>query len=144
MRFAALKPAYSFDPFFRQKPNCLVYWHQIRTKWIEACTHVCICTDYSCTCSCEFSFRPNPTIRHSFWSLTIGSGFLWASVYGTNQAQVQRALTCGSLRDAQMWVWIGLHIDSLLKPGENTFIFKSVWTKCVNKTTLELRWQWLA
>ncbi|XP_071107016.1 sodium-coupled monocarboxylate transporter 1-like [Haliotis cracherodii] len=51
-------------------------------------------------------FSPNPTVRHSFWSLTIGAGFLWASVYGTNQAQVQRALTCSSLKDAQIALWI--------------------------------------
>lgn len=49
-----------------------------------------------------FSFRVDPSVRHSFWSLTLGGAFLWVSVYGTNQAQVQRALTCRTLKDAQM------------------------------------------
>lgn len=51
-------------------------------------------------------FRVDPGVRHSFWALTIGSSFLWASVYGTNQAQVQRSLSCGSLKDAQIALWI--------------------------------------
>ncbi|XP_060601932.1 sodium-dependent multivitamin transporter-like [Ruditapes philippinarum] len=52
----------------------------------------------------DFSFDPG--VRHSFWALTIGSAFLWGSVYGTNQAQVQRSLSCGTLRDAQIALWI--------------------------------------
>ncbi|XP_052782160.1 sodium-dependent multivitamin transporter-like [Mya arenaria] len=51
-------------------------------------------------------FRADPTVRHSFWALTIGSAFLWGSVYGTNQAQVQRTLSCGSLRSAQLALWV--------------------------------------
>ncbi|XP_045212324.2 sodium-dependent multivitamin transporter-like [Mercenaria mercenaria] len=51
-------------------------------------------------------FRVDPGVRHSFWSLTVGSAFLWGSVYGTNQAQVQRSLSCGTLRDAQIALWI--------------------------------------
>lgn len=48
------------------------------------------------------SFRVDPSVRHSAWALVIGGSFLWVSVYGTNQAQVQRALSCRTLKDAQM------------------------------------------
>ncbi|KAK3582997.1 hypothetical protein CHS0354_005637 [Potamilus streckersoni] len=48
----------------------------------------------------------DPSVRHSAWSLVIGGIFLWVSVYGTNQAQVQRTLTCGNLRDAQIALWL--------------------------------------
>ncbi|XP_071129767.1 sodium-coupled monocarboxylate transporter 2-like [Mytilus edulis] len=51
-------------------------------------------------------FRVDPSVRHSAWALVIGGSFLWVSVYGTNQAQVQRALTCKSLRDAKIALWL--------------------------------------
>lgn len=51
-------------------------------------------------------FSPDPSVRHSVWSLVIGGAFLWVSVYGTNQAQVQRSLTCVSLRQAKLALWL--------------------------------------
>ncbi|XP_072045269.1 sodium-coupled monocarboxylate transporter 1-like isoform X2 [Amphiura filiformis] len=48
-----------------------------------------------------WDFRVDPTIRHSFWSVTIGGFFTWLAVYAVNQAQVQRYLTCGKERVAQ-------------------------------------------
>ncbi|KAL4240918.1 Sodium-coupled monocarboxylate transporter 1 [Mactra antiquata] len=63
-------------------------------------------------------FRPDPGVRHSFWALTVGSAFLWGSVYGTNQAQVQRALSCGSLKQAQIALWINF-------PGLNAILILS-------------------
>ncbi|XP_071854778.1 sodium-coupled monocarboxylate transporter 1-like [Apostichopus japonicus] len=50
-----------------------------------------------------FDFRLDPKIRHSFWSVFIGFGFLMTSYAGTNQIIVQRYLTCRSLRQSQ-WV----------------------------------------
>ncbi|XP_041362105.1 sodium-dependent multivitamin transporter-like [Gigantopelta aegis] len=47
----------------------------------------------------DFSF--DPTTRHSFWSIVIGAGFMWMSLYGTHQAQVQRCISLPSLRKAQ-------------------------------------------
>ncbi|XP_071964294.1 sodium-coupled monocarboxylate transporter 1-like isoform X1 [Antedon mediterranea] len=43
-----------------------------------------------------FDFDPDPTVRHTFWSVVIGGTFTWTAVYGVNQSQVQRYLTCGS------------------------------------------------
>ncbi|ESP04002.1 hypothetical protein LOTGIDRAFT_156605 [Lottia gigantea] len=59
----------------------------------------------------------DPRTRHTFWSLVIGGGILWTSIYGTNQAQIQRTMACSSLRDAQIALWInapGLIIILLL------------------------------
>ncbi|KAJ8023599.1 Sodium-coupled monocarboxylate transporter 1 [Holothuria leucospilota] len=42
-----------------------------------------------------WNFNPNPTIRHTFWSVAIGGAFNWTATYGTSQAQVQRYLSCG-------------------------------------------------
>lgn len=51
-------------------------------------------------------FSSDPSVRHSVWSLAIGGAFLWVSVYGTNQAQVQRSLTCVSLKQAKIALWL--------------------------------------
>jgi len=39
------------------------------------------------------SFDPDPTVRHTWWSLIIGGGFTYLSLYAVNQVQVQRLLT---------------------------------------------------
>ncbi|GFS12311.1 sodium-coupled monocarboxylate transporter 2, partial [Elysia marginata] len=51
-------------------------------------------------------FRLDPTIRHTFWTLVIGAYFTWVSVFGVNQAQVQRTVTCRSLKQAQFAMWM--------------------------------------
>ncbi|XP_067673778.1 sodium-dependent multivitamin transporter-like [Haliotis asinina] len=53
-----------------------------------------------------YDFSPDPSVRHSVWSLVIGGFFTWVAVYGTNQAQVQRACTCPTLKKAQLAIWI--------------------------------------
>ncbi|XP_067283029.1 sodium-coupled monocarboxylate transporter 1 isoform X2 [Pseudorasbora parva] len=55
-----------------------------------------------------WDFDPNPLRRHTFWSITIGGTFLWTSVYGINQAQVQRYISCKSLFHAKMALYINL------------------------------------
>ena len=39
------------------------------------------------------NFDPDPTVRHTWWSLIIGGGFTFLSLYAVNQAQVQRYLS---------------------------------------------------
>ncbi|KAM4695208.1 sodium-dependent multivitamin transporter [Discoglossus pictus] len=46
------------------------------------------------------NFNPDPFERHSFWSLAIGGIFMMLSLYGVNQAQVQRYLSSRSEREA--------------------------------------------
>ncbi|XP_033644942.1 sodium-coupled monocarboxylate transporter 1-like isoform X2 [Asterias rubens] len=49
-----------------------------------------------------FNFDPDPTVRHTFWSVVVGGTFTWSAVYCVNQAQVQRYLTCGKEPVAQV------------------------------------------
>ena len=60
------------------------------------------------------SFTVDPTVRHSFFSLTFGGIFIYCSIYGVNQTQVQRLLTVRSVRQAQVALFIAWPITSLL------------------------------
>ncbi|KAI7792185.1 putative sodium-coupled monocarboxylate transporter 1, partial [Triplophysa rosa] len=55
-----------------------------------------------------WDFDPNPLRRHTFWTIVVGGTFLWTSVYGINQAQVQRYISCKSLFHARMALYINL------------------------------------
>ncbi|TRY90855.1 hypothetical protein DNTS_020879 [Danionella cerebrum] len=55
-----------------------------------------------------WDFDPNPMRRHTFWTITVGGTFLWTSVYGINQAQVQRYISCKSLFHAKLALFINL------------------------------------
>ncbi|RLV85270.1 hypothetical protein DV515_00016134 [Chloebia gouldiae] len=45
---------------------------------------------------------PSPLERHTFWSLSVGGIFMMLSLYGVNQAQVQRYLCARSEREAKL------------------------------------------
>lgn len=47
-----------------------------------------------------FDLNPDPTERHTFWTLAVGGVFLMLSLYGVNQAQVQRYLSSRSEKEA--------------------------------------------
>lgn len=47
-----------------------------------------------------FSLNPDPTERHTFWTLGVGGIFLMLSLYGVNQAQVQRYLSARTEKEA--------------------------------------------
>lgn len=49
-----------------------------------------------------FSFDPDPLRRHTFWTIVIGGSLMWVSIYSINQSQVQRYISCKSLRHAKM------------------------------------------
>ncbi|XP_072235232.1 sodium-coupled monocarboxylate transporter 1 [Leuresthes tenuis] len=53
-------------------------------------------------------FDANPLRRNTFWTLTIGGTFIWISVYGINQAQVQRYISCKSMTHARLSLYINL------------------------------------
>ncbi|XP_069944325.1 putative sodium-dependent multivitamin transporter [Cherax quadricarinatus] len=61
-----------------------------------------------------FNVSPDPRTRHTIWSLGIGGCFTYCSLYGVNQAQVQRLLTIKDLRRAQSSLWIQWPILTLL------------------------------
>uniref|UniRef100_A0A672NCN2 Solute carrier family 5 member 5 n=1 Tax=Sinocyclocheilus grahami TaxID=75366 RepID=A0A672NCN2_SINGR len=47
-------------------------------------------------------FAINPQRRYSFWSFTVGGTMVWLSMYGANQAQVQRYISCRTEKQAQL------------------------------------------
>ncbi len=49
------------------------------------------------------SFVIDPQRRYSFWSFTVGGTMVWLSMYGANQAQVQRYISCRTEKQAQLW-----------------------------------------
>ncbi|KZC10078.1 PREDICTED: putative sodium-dependent multivitamin transporter [Dufourea novaeangliae] len=58
----------------------------------------------------------DPTVRHTWWSLTFGGFFTYLSLYGGNQVQVQRMLTIGDVGGAQAalwWSWLLTSVMSL-------------------------------
>uniref|UniRef100_A0A3Q3DAU9 Solute carrier family 5 member 5 n=1 Tax=Hippocampus comes TaxID=109280 RepID=A0A3Q3DAU9_HIPCM len=52
----------------------------------------------------DFDFDPRR--RYTFWSLTFGASLLWLSMYGINQAQVQRYISCRTEREAQWAIFV--------------------------------------
>uniref|UniRef100_A0A4W6E0Q1 Solute carrier family 5 member 8 n=1 Tax=Lates calcarifer TaxID=8187 RepID=A0A4W6E0Q1_LATCA len=56
----------------------------------------------------DSDFDTNPLRRHTFWTVTIGGAFVWVSIYGINQAQVQRYISCKSIGHARASLYINL------------------------------------
>uniref|UniRef100_A0A3Q0RUN5 Solute carrier family 5 member 5 n=1 Tax=Amphilophus citrinellus TaxID=61819 RepID=A0A3Q0RUN5_AMPCI len=52
----------------------------------------------------DFSFDPRR--RYTFWSLSVGGALVWLSMYGVNQAQVQRYISCRTERAAQWALFV--------------------------------------
>lgn len=48
-----------------------------------------------------FNFDPDPTVRHTFWALTIGGMFSWFGTYGASQTSIQRFSALSSLKEAK-------------------------------------------
>ncbi|XP_050094716.1 sodium-coupled monocarboxylate transporter 1 [Anopheles aquasalis] len=55
-----------------------------------------------------FNFDPNPTTRHSVWSVIIGGFFYWTSMFCTNQASVQKCMSLKSLKTAKHALYLAL------------------------------------
>ena len=49
-----------------------------------------------------FDFDPSPFKRHTFWSIMVGGFFTSLTVYGSNQATIQRYISVPTIRHAQM------------------------------------------
>uniref|UniRef100_A0A8C8AWE5 Sodium-dependent multivitamin transporter n=1 Tax=Otus sunia TaxID=257818 RepID=A0A8C8AWE5_9STRI len=50
----------------------------------------------------SIDLNPDPFERHTFWTLAVGGVFMMLSLYGVNQAQVQRYLSARSEREAKL------------------------------------------
>ncbi len=59
--------------------------------------------DFSFNTKNDKSFDPDPFVRHTFWSLIFGGFFTSLTVYGSNQATIQRYLTLATVRQAKMF-----------------------------------------
>ncbi|KAM6153309.1 sodium-coupled monocarboxylate transporter 1 [Erethizon dorsatum] len=55
-----------------------------------------------------WNFNPNPLQRHTFWTIIIGGTFMWTSIYGVNQSQVQRYSACKSRFQAKLSLYVNL------------------------------------
>ncbi|CAO2612507.1 Sodium/iodide cotransporter, partial [Lemmus lemmus] len=47
-------------------------------------------------------FDPDPRRRYTFWTFVVGGTLVWLSMYGVNQAQVQRYVACRSESKAKL------------------------------------------
>jgi len=55
-----------------------------------------------------FDFNPDPKVRNTFWTLTIGGAFTAMPVWTVSQTAVQRFLAIRSLKDAKWAVWMNV------------------------------------
>lgn len=56
----------------------------------------------------KFDMNPDPFIRHTFWTLVIGGGTNMMTVYGANQANLQRYASVRTLRGAKLALLLNL------------------------------------
>ncbi|XP_011686228.1 PREDICTED: putative sodium-dependent multivitamin transporter [Wasmannia auropunctata] len=56
----------------------------------------------------------DPTVRHTWWSLTLGGLCTFLSLYGVNQVQIQRTLTVKNLQGSRRAMWLSWPILSVL------------------------------
>ncbi|CAH0382315.1 unnamed protein product [Bemisia tabaci] len=52
------------------------------------------------------NFMPDPTIRHSVWSILIGGTIYWVSMFCANQASIQKYLSVEKISQARIALWI--------------------------------------
>ncbi|GCC18284.1 hypothetical protein chiPu_0017875 [Chiloscyllium punctatum] len=55
-----------------------------------------------------WDFDPSPVRRHTFWTIVVGGTFVWTAIYGINQSQVQRYLSCRSQFEAKLSLYLNL------------------------------------
>ncbi|SPP84877.1 sodium-coupled monocarboxylate transporter 1 [Drosophila guanche] len=73
-----------------------------------------------------FNIDPNPTTRHTVWSVVIGGFFYWTSLFCTNQASVQKCMSLKSLKLAKIalgFAILGLIVVFLLNFYTGLMVF---------------------
>ncbi|XP_051986420.1 sodium-coupled monocarboxylate transporter 1-like [Xyrauchen texanus] len=55
-----------------------------------------------------FSFDPDPLKRHSFWTIVVGGSLMWTSMYSINQSQVQRYISCKTMTQAKLSLYVNM------------------------------------
>ncbi|ELT89215.1 hypothetical protein CAPTEDRAFT_91387 [Capitella teleta] len=69
-----------------------------------------------------FNFDPDPTVRHTFWTLIVGNFFGWLPPYTVDQQMIQRFSSATSLKQATMQVDILYVTGALLLNIPGMFI----------------------
>uniref|UniRef100_A0A2K6DX28 Solute carrier family 5 member 5 n=1 Tax=Macaca nemestrina TaxID=9545 RepID=A0A2K6DX28_MACNE len=64
--------------------------------WASLLSTGIICTFYTAV------FNPDPRSRYTFWTFVVGGTLVWLSMYGVNQAQVQRYVACRTEKQAKL------------------------------------------
>ncbi|ELW67165.1 Sodium/iodide cotransporter [Tupaia chinensis] len=73
-------------------------------------------------------FDPDPRSRYTFWTFVVGGTLVWLSMYGVNQAQVQRYVACSTEKQAKLAILINqlglfLIVSSAASCGIVMFVF---------------------
>jgi len=53
-----------------------------------------------------FELNPNPTVRHSMWSVVIGGTVYWTTMFCSNQASIQKYMSVESIGQARKALWV--------------------------------------
>lgn len=53
-----------------------------------------------------FDMNPDPTVRHSFWSVVIGGTLYWLSMFCANQASVQKYMSVQNIEQVRTALWV--------------------------------------
>ncbi|CAH0720819.1 unnamed protein product, partial [Brenthis ino] len=53
-----------------------------------------------------FDMNPDPTVRHSFWSVVVGGTIYWISMFCANQASIQKYLSVERISQARIALWV--------------------------------------
>ncbi|XP_014811039.1 PREDICTED: sodium/iodide cotransporter [Calidris pugnax] len=67
-------------------------------------------------------FNPDPRSRYTVWTFLLGGTLVWLSMYGVNQAQVQRYVACRTEREARITASTSINamaavtVEDLVKP----------------------------
>ncbi|XP_041945428.1 sodium-coupled monocarboxylate transporter 1 isoform X1 [Alosa alosa] len=55
-----------------------------------------------------FDFNPDPLQRHTFWTIVVGGSLMWTSIYSINQSQVQRYISCRTMTQAKLSLYVNM------------------------------------
>ncbi|XP_004404678.1 PREDICTED: sodium/iodide cotransporter [Odobenus rosmarus divergens] len=80
----------------------------------------------------QIEFDLDPRSRYTFWTLVVGGTLVWLSMYGVNQAQVQRYVACRTEKQAKLALLVnqlGLFLIVLSAAGCGIIMF-TIYVDC--------------
>nr|CAD7255943.1 unnamed protein product [Timema shepardi] len=85
------------------------------------------------------SMDPDPTVRHSFWSVVVGGTFYWTAMFCANQASIQKYLSVETIGQARTLVptyWPLLFTRVLAVKLSPTLLFGVIHKKNMDKMSV--------